>query len=98
MLTPRRNRKTTGKVIRPMKNEQIHRFEACEMAAWGDFYRATPEEAASRGGIQVEKIDGALATIAACSDALALNRVLGVGLHEPATEKQIDTIVKKFKT
>lgn len=66
------------------------------MTAWGDFYRAASAASVEACGLQVAEIGGAVATMAAAVDVLALNRVLGIGVKQPATESEIDEIIRLF--
>jgi hypothetical protein len=72
----------------------IHDLESCEIAAWGDFYRAASRESAEACGLKVEEVGGGLVTVASRIDTLALNRALGIGLNQPATEHDVDQIVR----
>lgn len=72
-------------------------LEACEVAAWGDLYRAASVESVEACGLQIVEIAGGLATIASRIDTLALNRVLAVGLERPATESDLDEIIRLYQ-
>jgi GNAT superfamily N-acetyltransferase len=75
---------------------QIRALELSEMAAWGDFYRAAPSEAARALGIRVGESGGSLVTGVSSADVLALNRVLGLGLEGLAEGKNIDDLVSYY--
>jgi hypothetical protein len=75
----------------------IEQLEACEMAAWGDFFRSPSTQLAQSIGIQVEEISGALVCISPSADVLALNRVVGLGISEPATPEHIQTICDMYE-
>ena len=70
--------------------ELVRRLERCEMAAWGDWFRAASNSSRLACGIQIEEAVGATAVVAANIDVLALNRVTGLGLERPATAADID--------
>lgn len=74
----------------------IARYEACELAAWSDFLRSTPDHVAGSLGVHVSEVKGAVATSVAGADILAFNRVLGIGVREPATPAMIDELLRWF--
>lgn len=85
-----------------MKNDHldpefIRQLENCEMAVFEDFFRAAPRTLAAEYHIRVQRLGGALVTIAAKADVLALNRVVGAGLNRPADENLIDQIIDLFR-
>lgn len=75
---------------------QVHTCEQGEMAALLDFYRAVPPTVADDYGVQVLELNGALVKITAKADVLALNRVVGLGLHAPADDATLDRIVDLY--
>jgi GNAT superfamily N-acetyltransferase len=72
----------------------VESLEACEMAAWRDFYRSASREAASTSGLYLAEREDALVTFASKIDVLALNRVLGLGLWQPASDASLDDLVQ----
>jgi len=72
------------------------RLEACEMAAFADFFEAAPTELARRAGIAVHRPDSGVALVASVADVLALNRALGVGLSGGVSEEDLREIIRIF--
>jgi GNAT superfamily N-acetyltransferase len=70
---------------------------SCEIKAWEDMYHAADKNISDKFGINVLSIGSACISIAKNIDILAYNRVLGLGLTEPATEKIVDEIILKYK-
>jgi GNAT superfamily N-acetyltransferase len=71
-------------------------LELSEMAAWRDFYNAGSAQSASECGLIAADVGGAVATAAGRADVLVLNRVIGIGLKEPATSEQLEELVKLY--
>jgi GNAT superfamily N-acetyltransferase len=71
-------------------------LEIHEAAAWVDFYRGASAKVSRDCRLEHFEIAGAQGVIAAHADSLALNRVLGLGLAEPATEAMVDAIVDRY--
>jgi GNAT superfamily N-acetyltransferase len=80
-----------------MNDDRVAAFERCELAASTDFLRSASEEVVRSLGIAVKEVHGAVATGVAGVDILAFNRVLGIGLHEPATPELIDRLLGWFE-
>jgi GNAT superfamily N-acetyltransferase len=70
---------------------------ACEISAWQDMYKAAGKDISEEFGIKVFSIGSASISIAKQIDILAYNRVIGLGLFEPATEQILDEIISKYK-
>jgi len=68
-----------------------------EAASWSDYFASASPEVAQQCGLRLEKIGGAYVTIAANIDMLAMNRVIGLGLGEPASEASLDRIVSLYR-
>lgn len=71
-------------------------FETPEMAAWHDFFNAASRESISNSGLQATDLDGAVATRVAHADVLAFNRVIGIGLHGPATDQHVEQLIRFY--
>lgn len=71
-------------------------LELAEIAAWGDFYHAADPNLACRHAISVEERDGALISVVARTDVLALNRVLGLGIATPPDEGDVERLVENY--
>ncbi len=65
--------------------------------AWSDFLLAAPADLASRQGIKVARVDSAVVTAVAGTDLPWLNRVIGLGVLEPATEVIVDRILAHYQ-
>ncbi len=74
----------------------IH-LERVEMAAWSDFCRAATPEAVAACGIRLADDDSVSASTASKIDVLAFNRVVGLGMSEPATEEHLDELVSFYR-
>lgn len=83
--------------IRKIPNKQISSFEFLEAAYWSDYFKAASPELVKKLGVQFFKIGSAYVTVAAKVDILAFNRVIGLGVGEPATENQIDEIIAIYE-
>ena len=71
----------------------MHSAEHGELEAFRDFYAVAPDGL----GARAEEIGGALCLrLDAAPSAAMFNRVLGLGLSEPATEAGLDEIVAFF--
>ena len=69
----------------------------CEINAWQDMYRAAGRDISEKFGIKVFSVGSACVSIAGKIDILAYNRVIGLGLKEPATEQILDEIISKYR-
>jgi GNAT superfamily N-acetyltransferase len=70
---------------------------SCEINAWRDMYEAAGKDLSEKSGIKVFSIGSACISIAKNIDILAFNRVIGLGLVEPATEQMLDEIISKYQ-
>jgi GNAT superfamily N-acetyltransferase len=70
---------------------------ACEINAWQDMYSAAGKDISEKFGIKVFSVGSACVAIAKNVDILAYNRVIGLGLKEPATEQILDEIISKYQ-
>ncbi len=70
--------------------------ENVEFEAWRDLYRAASPPMAAAHGIRVENVNGALVSIAAGFDVLALNRVIRLGSDGPATSADIEACIDLY--
>ena len=62
------------------------------MAAWAEAWDAAPRDLAARHGIASTRIGGALCTAVGEQESTMLNRVVGLGLAEPATNADLQAI------
>jgi GNAT superfamily N-acetyltransferase len=70
----------------------MDRAEQVELAAWAEVWAAAPSELARRHGIEATTIAGALCTSVGAQASTMLNRVVGLGLDQPATDDDLDAI------
>ena len=71
--------------------------EIGEAYAAADLQRALPTELAAALGAQLHMIGGAVVLIMARVPQILLNRVIGLGVAEPATEAMVDQIVDCYR-
>ena len=67
-----------------------------EAEAYADFYNTTPDYAA-QFGISMQRIGSAFEFTATAFDIPLFNRVVGLGLDEPAAETMIDEAIAHFR-
>lgn len=72
-------------------------IEFGEADAYADYHKAAPASFAEQWGMRVEKVGSATAIITAGADISLFNRVMGLGIAEPATEEMVDRIVSLYK-
>ena len=68
-----------------------------EAHALADWVRAIPPDVAREWGGRVEQIGSAIATRVAFGNLWIVNRVIGLGTAEPATEAMVDEIVELYR-
>ncbi len=79
------------------QSEEINRnLEHIEIEAWSDFYRAASPEVAEQCGLRTEIVGRLCAYATSKLDILAMNRVIGLGTFEPASEEQVVKIVEMY--
>jgi hypothetical protein len=71
-------------------------IELTEAEVWADMLLAAPSDIAKQYGIQSIQLDSTTVGIVAQVDLLLLNRTVGLGILEPATEAQVDSILKAY--
>jgi GNAT superfamily N-acetyltransferase len=77
-------------------DERNAMLERVELDAWRDLYGAVPAPVAAATGLGVHSIGSALLTTCTTVDILAFNRLIGLGLVEPATEAMVDETIARF--
>jgi GNAT superfamily N-acetyltransferase len=77
-------------------SEAVQPLESVEIAALSDFYDAAPDGIRRTLGITTEHVSDGLAAFVPASPALALNRILGLGICGPATEADVDRALGLF--
>jgi GNAT superfamily N-acetyltransferase len=70
--------------------------EHVELAAWAEIWAAAPPDLAARHGIEATRVGSALCTAISGQPSTMLNRVVGLGLDEPATDDDLDAIESFF--
>ena len=71
-------------------------IELVEATAWARLQRALPPEFQNRYGIQVRSAGSAIMLLASRSSTLTINRVIGLGLHAPLEQGELDAVVDTF--
>lgn len=72
-------------------------LEQVEAEAWRDLYHAATPEDVRANGISMATIDSASAMVAGRIDVLALNRVVGLGTTQPASDRGLDRIIQYYR-
>ena len=72
--------------------------ERLEAAALSALHAAATDELRDRLGLRLERIDGAVVSIAANDSSILLNRAMGLGLVRPATDAGIERIRAAYRT
>jgi len=83
---------------RPIPANLLAAIEAMGIRATEAFWAVIPPEVARRVRPHVERIGDGLLTLCANSDALRLNRVIGLGHRARASEELVDRIVERFRS
>src|SRR6185295_15239478 len=78
--------------------EHLIAAEAIERADWRDAYRSATPEIAAAFGMRCDRIDGADVLQMTGLDMPMFNRVLGLGVDEPATEDQLDRAIERYES
>jgi hypothetical protein len=73
-------------------------IELIEAEAWSELQLHSPRDFQRQFGITVERIAGGVLLLANRSPTLAVNRVLGLGLTKPLTERQLDAVIAAYST
>lgn len=71
--------------------------EMSEAEAWNDFFLAAPGDLAAQLGIQTEYYGSTIAMMASGLDQVAFNRVIGLGILEPADPAMVDAILGEYE-
>ena len=70
--------------------------ERVELAGWAEIWAAAPPSLAARHGIEAARIGSSLCTAISEQPSTMLNRVVGLGLDQPATDDDLDAIESFF--
>jgi hypothetical protein len=71
-------------------------IELIEAEAWAELQLGLPQELRSRLGIRVQRVAGAVLLLSSEAPVLAINRVIGLGLVAPLTERQLDAVCAEY--
>jgi ribosomal protein S18 acetylase RimI-like enzyme len=74
----------------------MHMAEQVELVGWAEVWAAAPTELAGRHGIAATQIGGGLCTAVGEQESTMLNRVVGLGLAQPATDADLAAIERFF--
>ncbi len=74
-------------------HELAELVEFGEAEAYADFFAAAPSE----WNYHIERIGGAICLFAPSLPAMIFNRVIGLGIREPATKGALDEIVAQYR-
>lgn len=69
-----------------------------EAEAYADLWLAAPADFAATYGLHLERLGSAIAIMMKAMDIILFNRVIGLGLREPATETMLDDIVAWYRS
>jgi hypothetical protein len=70
--------------------------EGGEGEAWAEMFLSAPADVVADFGLRVERVGSAIALITKKMDLMLFNRVIGLGVMEPATEAMVDHIVALY--
>lgn len=82
----------------PISRDHLVAAEAIERADWRDAYRSATPDLAAAFGMRFDPIDGADVLQMTNLDMPMFNRVLGLGVEEPATEDQLDRAIERYES
>jgi len=72
-------------------------IEAAEARSWADLYAAAPADFAREAGLRTREVGGTLALSWAATGRRYFSRAIGLGVVEPATERQLDEILAGWR-
>ena len=78
------------------KQEIAEIVESAQLELWKQFFEGCSPAFKQKMGIQSHAFGGASATIMECYPTLFYNRVLGLGIKQPATEAMLDEIIALY--
>jgi GNAT superfamily N-acetyltransferase len=80
----------------PFAPELAHTLESVEAEVWLDWLSAAPPALAESCGIAWRRVGGGVAGLAHGTDVLMYNRVVGLGISEPATHEHVDELIALY--
>ncbi len=84
-------------MIQSISTEVIKAIELLEINAWLAMVRAAPPAAVAELGVHIEQVSSARVVMTERVEAIYFNRVVGLGLAEPATETLVDRILALYQ-
>lgn len=72
-------------------------LDRIEIKVWNGFYKYPDDETIRSCGVDLDPGDMMSVLIASKLDILGMNKVLGLGLGEPADDKSIEKIISRYK-
>src|SRR5437868_7647674 len=82
---------------RALTRDHLAASESIERADWRDAYRAASPEMAAAFGMRVATLGTVDVLQMSKVDMLMFNRVVGLGVEEPATEELLDQAIQLFR-
>jgi hypothetical protein len=86
-----------AEIVITLPKDLTTELELSEARAWSDLYRCATPAAVDVCGLDVHSSGSVDAVVAAGIDILAFNRVIGLGVAEPAGEATVDEIVGLYR-
>lgn len=83
--------------LNPFSPDLTRTLEQVEVDIWRSFHRMATDEEAAAGSLYVAEVASAVVLAAAQVDVLYFNRVVGLGLSEPASEEALDEIIAQYR-
>jgi GNAT superfamily N-acetyltransferase len=80
-----------------MERQSVIAAERAERAALVDLHSAAPEPVRRRLGLELQTVDGALASIAAADPTILVNRVVGLGVESPTSASAVADIISLYR-
>jgi hypothetical protein len=77
----------------PSSIDIVQLVEFGEAYAWADHFFAAPDEFKSYLGLQVEDLGSAVVLVMSGLEEPFINRLIGLGINEPATERMLDDLL-----
>jgi len=74
------------------REETIRQLEWIEAEALTEFHRAAPGHVRAAMDLQIDEVDGALVSLAARGGNVVINRTIGLGMAQPATQATLARI------
>ena len=82
--------------VTDLTHHTLIELEAIEAEAWVQLQRSLPPDVHARLGIDVRRRGDSVLFIASGTRELAINKVMGLGLGSPLTERALDEVVAEY--